>query len=118
LCDGGWDAPSHADPVALAELFTADGVYGPSNSPATGTADIRARFAEHQAIPWIRHYLANPVVHVNGDRATARVKGIIQIVRSQQPPVWRHVTYRGELVRTAEGWRFASWTSHGADLPA
>jgi hypothetical protein len=30
---------------------------------------------------------------------------------------WRHVTYAGELVRTAERWRFASWKSRGADLP-
>jgi hypothetical protein len=118
LCDGGWDGPSHPDPDALADLFTADGVYGVSNPPARGRAEIREKFAELQRrLPWIVHYLANSAVEVAGDRATAHVKGLIQIVRHQQQPVWRHVTYDGELVRTAEGWRFASLKSRGADLP-
>ena len=116
LCDGGWDHPTHGSPDALADLFVPEAEYLVGEPPPRqGREAIRDRFAELQFIPWVVHYLANPIVVVDGDRAMAQIKGLVQSFHEQAR--WRHCTYHGEFARTAYGWRFVSWISRMADLP-
>lgn len=116
-CDGGWDHPTHADPDLLASLFTEDGEYLVGEPPAaSGRAAVRARFVELQAIPWIIHYLANPIVAVDGDTATAEVKGFVRLIDDHGDRLL-HGAYHGHFARTAEGWRFQSWVFKSAFTP-
>lgn len=118
LCDGGWDGPSHADPEALAGLFTADAEYTLPDLPVChGTAEIRALFERlQQAIPWIIHYVANPELEVDGDRASGRIKGAA-CFRRDDARYLTFGTYFGDFVRTEAGWRFASWRFVRAQPP-
>lgn len=118
LCDGGWDGPSHADPDALAAMFTADAEYALPDQPVCrGTAQIRALFERLQrAIPWIIHFATNPELQVDGDRASGAIKGAACFRRNGS----RHLTfgtYVGEFVRTDAGWRFSSWRFVRAQPP-
>lgn len=121
LCDGGWSGPSHADPDALADLWTPDGVYriNVARPPCRGRDEIRAQFVRLQtSMPWILHTFTNTDVRVTGDRAVGVFKGIAYYRRVGQS----HIvvgTYTGEFVRTAGGWRFGSWVAdlaHGSVL--
>ena len=110
-CDGWTDAGTHKDPVAIADLFTDDGVWDiPVPRPAPqGRARILETGKQLQAMNWIVHFVVNPIVEVDGDTATALFKGI---VRSRQTadavPGWGMGIYRAECARTADGWRFRS----------
>jgi ketosteroid isomerase-like protein len=121
LCDGGWAGPSHADPDALADLWTPDGVYriNSARPPCRGRAEIRAQFVRLQSsMPWILHTFTNADVRVDGDVATGAFKGIAYYRRDGGS----HVvvgSYSGDFVRTGDGWRFASWIAdlaHGSVL--
>lgn len=121
LCDGGWAGQSHDDLDALVSLWVPDGVYriNPARPPCRGHAEIRDQFARlRRSMPWILHTFTNPEVHVDGDRADGRFKGIAYYRRDDGS----HVvvgSYDGEFVRTPEGWRFASWVAdlaHGSVL--
>ncbi|MDQ6524891.1 nuclear transport factor 2 family protein [Nocardioides sp. LHD-245] len=121
LCDGGWAGPSHADVDALAELWLPDGVYSinAARPPCRGRAEIREQFVRlRTSMPWILHTFTNSEIDVDGDRATGTFKGIAYYRRAGGS----HVvvgSYTGRFVRTAEGWRFASWVAdlaHGSVL--
>ncbi|WGX96362.1 nuclear transport factor 2 family protein [Nocardioides sp. L-11A] len=123
LCDGGWAGPSHADVDALADLWLPDGVYciNAARPPCRGRAEIREQFVRlRTSMPWILHTFTNSEIDVadDGDRATGTFKGIAYYRRD----AGSHVvvgTYVGEFVRTADGWRFASWVAdlaHGSVL--
>jgi hypothetical protein len=58
---------------AVAELFTADGVWdgGPGLGVASGRPAIAARLRE-PTLTFSRHFFVNPRIEVEGDRATAR----------------------------------------------
>lgn len=78
LCDGGWAGPSHADPDALADLWTTDGIYriNPKRPACRGRDEVRAQFARLQtSMPWILHTFTNSDVRVIGDTATGIFKG-------------------------------------------
>jgi hypothetical protein len=117
-CDGGWSGPSHADPRALTELFTPDARYALPELPvATGHAEIEAlfgRLTEH--VPWIVHYLANPFVSIDGNRARLEIKGGACFWRGPSRTL-TFGTYHHELARTADGWRFADWEFTRAQQP-
>src|SRR6201992_1396872 len=117
-CDGGWAGPSHADPKALTELFTPEARYALPELPvATGHAQIEAlftRLTEH--VPWIVHYLVNPFVSIDGNRARLEIKGGACFWRGPSRTL-TFGTYYGELARTADGWRFADWEFVRAQQP-
>jgi hypothetical protein len=110
-CDGWGPAGTHVDPQAIADLFTEDGVWGVTGRQPqpTGHAEIIQLAKDLQSIPWIVHFVLNPVVHVDGDTAYGEFKGIIR-VRFQESGrfVWGMGLYRCDAVRTTEGWRIRS----------
>jgi hypothetical protein len=116
-CDGGWSQPTHADPDFLANLFTEDGRYQVGDAPmVTGRESIRARFVQLQALPWIIHYLANPLIEITGDTATAELKGFFRRIDHRGDQLL-HGSYHGEFKRTEEAWRFQLWTFRNALTP-
>lgn len=121
LCDGGWHGRSHDDLDALVALWIPDGEYSinPRREPCRGHDEIRAQFRRlRTSMPWIFHTFTNADISADQDRATGEFKGIAYYRRDGGS----HIvigTYRGEFVRTDDGWRFANWVAdlaHGSVL--
>jgi len=111
LCDGGWAGPSHADPNALADLFTEDGEYqiDPTRPPNRGRVELTAAFVRLQtSMPWIIHYATNPLITVSGTTANARVQGHA-LYRRDGGDFIATGTYNGNLTKSEGSWRFSSW---------
>lgn len=70
--DGGWKGPTHTNPQAVADMFTEDGVWDgrPGTGYAKGRAEIKQLFETFGAVPFIVHYVTNPLIEVDGDTAT------------------------------------------------
>lgn len=110
-CDGWDEAGTHQDPAAIAALFTEDGVWDVTarQPPPTGRAEIAALATELQAIPWIVHFVVNPLVEVDGDRAYGEFKGVLRVRLTESSRlVWALGLYRVVARRTSSGWRFES----------
>ena len=57
------------------------------------------------------HYMMNPVIELQGDRARGTFTGLFAFTTAKNPsPVWLSNIYSDTYVRTAEGWRFQSVT--------
>jgi ketosteroid isomerase-like protein len=110
-CDG-WDGTgTHKDPEAIAALFTEDGVWDVTarQPPPTGHEQIAALAEELRSIPWIVHFVVNPIVKVDGDAATGEFKGLLRVRLDESAPrVWAMGIYRVMARRTADGWLFRS----------
>ena len=91
----------------LAACFASDGVLEFPGATATGPAAIAAALTTGgPADPrrtFVRHHTTNPLIEVTGNQATSR----------SYFAVWSNLgpdhagTYSDQLVRTADGWRFA-----------
>ncbi|HEX2813947.1 MAG TPA: nuclear transport factor 2 family protein [Sphingopyxis sp.] len=89
----------------LAACFTADGVLEFTGNAPIGPAAIAAALSSGTRDPrltFVRHHITNPLIAVDGDRATARS---YFTVHSDFGPD-HSGTYDDRLLRTAEGWRF------------
>ncbi|WP_421837619.1 nuclear transport factor 2 family protein [Novosphingobium sp.] len=93
---------------ALSACFADDGTLEYPGNRASGPAAIVAALAGGSGTPgpkpsFVRHHITNPLIELDGDRATARsyfaVHTDIGLDHSG--------TYSDTLVRTPHGWRFA-----------
>ncbi len=88
------------DAHGWADTFTEDGAFDVAGQVTTGREALEAWAAN---VKGLRHVVANPLIDVAGDAAT--VRAYIIAFTGTTPLVVG--TYSDELVRTAEGWRFA-----------
>jgi ketosteroid isomerase-like protein len=100
---------SDADTAPLLALFTEDALadFGPHGS-CEGHAAIHAFFARMPDLAsFMMHHLANPILDVDGDRATARwYLHVASVMRGAGPGVQAMFgRYEDEYVRTPEGWK-------------
>ena len=90
----------------LAACFVPEGVLDyPGASPA-GPDAIKASLSSGTRDPrltFVRHHITNPLIAVDGDRATARSYFAVH----SNLGLDHSGTYDDRLVRTLEGWRFA-----------
>jgi ketosteroid isomerase-like protein len=106
----------------LAACFAADGVLEYPRAQPKGPEAIAASLSSGERNPRItlvRHSISNPMIDVEGDAATAR--SYFTVTSNAGPD---HVgTYDDELIRTADGWRFAhrqvrvDWQAEGSLFP-
>jgi uncharacterized protein (TIGR02246 family) len=100
------------DYCGLAELFCEDGEWIASYSQAKGREAIAALMAHNipdKASGIVRkHYVANSLIRIDGERATARAAYLVFVGEGKGPQPIVAGTYEDELVRTKEGWRFRS----------
>jgi len=105
---------------AWAALFTPDGQWIGGDYGVIGGRDALVAFGrrEFDGTPPCVHMLSNMAVRPDGDRATAWSRWLV--VEQQGDGTLRITlagSYADELVRLAEGWRFARRTAT-LDLPA
>jgi len=98
------------DLAAFGALFAEDGIFDVGMGVATGPAEIEAMMRGlttqwHSAM----HYMINPVIDLDGDRASGTVTGLFAFGHAEPaPPVWLCNIYQDHYVRTVAGWRFQS----------
>lgn len=108
LNDGGWDGPTHRDPEAVADLFVEDGRWeGPDTAGhAAGRHAIAALFREFGAIPFIVHYIMNPIIDIRGHSASGQWNALVASTMPGGQALWTLGKYQSKFVKTAAGWRF------------
>lgn len=102
------------NPQALAALFVPDGVWEATVSGRyEGVAEIEGFFSALRASGRIRnsaHNAMNPIIDVDGDRATGMWRLIMLYTANVEAPLPSYFRiigwYRESYVRTDEGWRF------------
>lgn len=109
-CDDDYDADG------LAPLFTEDAIWdGGAMGRFEGREAIRAFFAAaDQAVPFAIHHVTNPIIEVEGDRATGRwylwQPCTFQSLQEGNQALWMAGRYEDVYRREADGWRFAHVT--------
>ena len=108
--DGGWAGPTHSAPEAIADMFVEDGIWdrSPHVGCAAGREAIRQLFRSFGAVPFIVHYVTNPLIEVAGDRATGHWHVLVTSTLPDRTAVWTLGIYEDQYVRTADGWKFKS----------
>jgi len=106
--DGGWKGPTHAHPQAVADLFVKDGSWDgrPSAAYVRGHEEIRRLFEEFGSVSFILHYITNPLINVDGDRADGHWHALVAMTTPDDRAVWAMGLYIDTFVRTDEGWKF------------
>jgi hypothetical protein len=100
------------DLKAFAALFAADGTFDVGMGVATGPAEIE-NMMKALTTQWQcgMHYMLNPIIDIDGDRARGTVSGLFAFTSVENPvPIWLSNIYSDEYVRTPRGWRFQSVT--------
>ncbi|MDI1447974.1 nuclear transport factor 2 family protein [Polyangium sp. 6x1] len=114
LADRCLGAPSHANALALADLFTDDAAadYGPFGV-FSGKEELLRAFAE--VLPagtrWSAHHVVNPVLSVQGDTAEGTWCFLVHRIPRDPPDAARATVFGGyeEKYRRVGGvWKIAS----------
>lgn len=90
----------------LAACFATDGVLEYPGASACGPEAIIETLstgARDPALTFVRHHIANPLIELDGDRASAR--SYFAVHADAGPD--HSGTYDDRLTRTKDGWRFA-----------
>jgi hypothetical protein len=94
-------------------LFTEDGVFeGGAFGRAQGPAEIEKflRNIQQQSLPFALHYVMNPQIEVNGDKATGRwylLEPCTMVVDGKPAQaVWGTAKYEEEYVKVKGEWKF------------
>ena len=102
-CDRGYDAD------VLAALFAEDAVWdGGLFGRYEGQEAIRAFFRGVSSdIVFSMHYMMNPIIDINGDRATGTWYLFQTCTFAEgNTPIWGAARYDEAYVREADGWKF------------
>ncbi|MGI4792566.1 MAG: nuclear transport factor 2 family protein [Janthinobacterium lividum] len=108
LNDGGWNGPTHTDPQGVADMFVEDGIWDgrPNSGYAEGRDQIKALFEAFGAVPFIVHYVTNPIIDVDGDAATGNWHALVTSTMPDQQAIWVLGIYKETYVRSPQGWKF------------
>ncbi|MBI1181379.1 MAG: hypothetical protein GC201_12545 [Alphaproteobacteria bacterium] len=95
---------------AFVKLFAEDATFDVGMGAATGHAEI-LEMMKALTTQWecAMHYMLNPVIELDGDRASGKITGLFAFTTKKDPaPIWLSNIYSDTFVRTADGWRFQS----------
>lgn len=108
--DAVFNNPGNASAVALADLFTDDGVLnlGPFGS-FSGRDQLINAFENilPQGTQWSTHYIVNPLIAVDGDTATGNWYYLIQSLPAGENATLTQFFggYDDQYVKTDDGWK-------------
>ena len=97
------------DPDAVVDCFTEDGVFDSSlTGVERGRAQIRERIERgRERLPnGQRHFFLNPIIELDGDRATFRAYMLITWIDNGRTPLRLTGHYHGTVVRDGGRWLF------------
>src|SRR4051794_33079575 len=105
-CDRQYDSDT------LASLFTEDAVWdGGTFGRYEGREAIRQFFAGVSSdIPFAMHYMINPIIEVDGDRATGLWHLFQACTFAGDRPIWGAARYNEEYARVDGKWHFRRLT--------
>lgn len=84
------------NPEKISELFADDGIWHGGHIKAEGKSDIKNTFkAIGQAIGFSQHSVTNPIIEVNGNRATGEWY-LLELITFRQTGVTKMVSVRYE----------------------
>ena len=109
LADRYSDAANRLDPAGMADVYAPDGELVAFGNAFKGRDTIRKVFDDTcNSMDFINQACTGAVIEVAGDRATSRWT-ITEFTKGKQQEKLALFlgTYEDEVVRTAEGWRFA-----------
>jgi uncharacterized protein (TIGR02246 family) len=100
------------DSEAWADTFTADGVMDYGGSAPIAGRNALVKMSQATGYGFV-HITTDPIIEVDGDRATQRCTVIIANRSKARDRVAIAMTgrYEDELVRTPDGWRFKRRTA-------
>ena len=107
---------------AYSSLFTDDGMWAGDLGKAVGPAEIedllvRTLEVYESDLTRTYHVVSNPVIDVDGDRATAYTNWTFVTRDQNDMPVWQMLGhYIDEIVRTPDGWKFRRRVAY-RDMP-
>jgi ketosteroid isomerase-like protein len=107
--DVGW-AGAGADPQAVAGLFTEDAEIVSDDAPPTSGREKILAWAEGVAAMeglLVVHSLSNPLIEIDGRRATGRWHGVVGMRIGDADPSWLTGTYEYQFRATEQGWRIS-----------
>ena len=106
--DGGWHGGTHAYPREVSEMFVEDGIWDgrPNAGYAQGREQILKLFQSFAVMPFIIHYVSNPLIDVDGDVATGHWHALVPSTTPDKIALWVIGLYKERYVRTPEGWKF------------
>jgi len=105
-CDGGWDGRATHDTEKIVGLFAEDGIWdGGVYGNREGRAQIREYYYHNPVVPFAFHQLTNPIIEVDGDRATGNWHLLISMTQADQAAALIAGVFDDEYVRTPQGWR-------------
>jgi hypothetical protein len=92
----------------VADMFVEDGIWegAPNSGYASGRQQIRELFEAFGAVPFIVHYVTNPLIEIDGDSATGNWHALVTATMPGQQAVWILGIYKDEYIRCPDGWRF------------
>lgn len=99
------------DVDAFSALFCDDAEWAIGFGTFRGRAAIKAGLQAAFKQEWLSvlHFMLNPLITVNGDRAHGTWSGLFPFISKRNPrPVWGAVIYHDDYVRTDQGWKFQS----------
>jgi hypothetical protein len=106
ICDGGWNGIASHNPANIVALFTEDGVWdGGVYGRREGREALRGFYERPRDPPCAYHLLTNPIIEVDGDRATGSWHLTISLTQTDQTSMLIGGVFEDEYARTAEGWR-------------
>jgi len=106
LNDGGWDGPTHRFPDEVAEMFVEDGIWEGPPGRAEGKAAIAALFRSFGAMPFIVHFITNPLIEIRGDQAYGEWHAIVTATTPDGQAQWALGKYINDYVRGPTGWQY------------
>lgn len=101
-------AVDERDAAAWAALFTEDAIWdGGRFGRYEGFAEVRRYFEQIlQNLAFTIHYVMNPVIRVDGDRAHGTWYLFEPCTMAEgSEPVWGAGSYEEDYVRTGDGWK-------------
>jgi hypothetical protein len=112
------------DFAAYSQLFARNGSWSGSLGTFTGPAGIKAAMEKAFAGPGMTHIgsnfhlLTNPIIDIDGDRATASSKWTFVRMVDGKPTIALSGAYADKLIRENGKWRFLSRVASAANTQA